>query len=365
MSVAAIPRETKGYLGHLTPAEEETLNSVRGRLPEDTTLWGQNLNSSKGGDIIMLKFLRANDFDLEKSYTMLTDSLKWRKENDVDNADALEWPCNGAQSLEARGPCDSEGRPVIYSMIGRSGDKANHAFQDKEVFLKVAIKRNELMLKELSFEEGKAESWITVQDFHGMSIMNQPPNLQAVLKYVGQTTGANYPETRGGTVMLNFPGALQVVFKAVSMFIPAKTLSKFRILGSSDLPSLYDLIPGERVPDCCWGFWNAESPCETPVQLKTIGAGKIEELKIEPYAGKQYVEVRALHYDTNVKMLSEDGEVLFEGEAPLDPNASAILRIDVPENTPVTITLDNYGAWVYSKVMAWRCVQVRAGRACE
>ena len=59
MSVAAIPRETKGYLGHLTPAEEETLNSVRGRLPEDTTLWGQNLNSSKGGDIIMLKFLRG------------------------------------------------------------------------------------------------------------------------------------------------------------------------------------------------------------------------------------------------------------------------------------------------------------------
>jgi CRAL/TRIO domain/CRAL/TRIO, N-terminal domain len=33
----------------------------------------------------LLRFLRARDFNIEKSTSMLIESLKWRKEHDVDN----------------------------------------------------------------------------------------------------------------------------------------------------------------------------------------------------------------------------------------------------------------------------------------
>jgi hypothetical protein len=36
-------------------------------------------------DLYLLRFLRARKFDVDKTYNMFSNFIKWRKENDVDN----------------------------------------------------------------------------------------------------------------------------------------------------------------------------------------------------------------------------------------------------------------------------------------
>jgi hypothetical protein len=42
-------------------------------------------------DIYLLRFLRARKFDLDKTYLMFKAFIDWRKENDVDNIEVLEF----------------------------------------------------------------------------------------------------------------------------------------------------------------------------------------------------------------------------------------------------------------------------------
>lgn len=66
------------YLGHLTPFQESRLVQLRTRMEESEL--------KKIPDYpTLLRFLRARDFSIDKSASMLHESLKWREEHRVDH----------------------------------------------------------------------------------------------------------------------------------------------------------------------------------------------------------------------------------------------------------------------------------------
>ena len=65
------------YLGDLTPIQESRLVQLKGWV--STLLKGKVPN-----DPVMLRFLRARDFNVEKAREMLSQSLIWRKKHGVD-----------------------------------------------------------------------------------------------------------------------------------------------------------------------------------------------------------------------------------------------------------------------------------------
>lgn len=65
------------YLGELSPIQESRLVQLKGCI--------SNLQKGKvPSDPILLRFLRARDFNVEKAREMLSQSLLWRKKHGVD-----------------------------------------------------------------------------------------------------------------------------------------------------------------------------------------------------------------------------------------------------------------------------------------
>ena len=65
------------YLGELTPIQESQLVQLKSWVSE-------LLKGKVPSDPILLRFLRARDFNVEKAREMLSQSLLWRKKHGVD-----------------------------------------------------------------------------------------------------------------------------------------------------------------------------------------------------------------------------------------------------------------------------------------
>lgn len=65
------------YLGELSPIQESQLVQLKSWVSE-------LLKGKVPSDPILLRFLRARDFNVEKAREMLSQSLIWRKKHGVD-----------------------------------------------------------------------------------------------------------------------------------------------------------------------------------------------------------------------------------------------------------------------------------------
>ncbi|KAH0712068.1 hypothetical protein KY289_008027 [Solanum tuberosum] len=67
----------------LSPVEEMRRMLSRS-LQEKVTIWGIPLLKDNRTDVVLLKFLKARDFQVDKAFDMLRKTLVWRKEFNVD-----------------------------------------------------------------------------------------------------------------------------------------------------------------------------------------------------------------------------------------------------------------------------------------
>ncbi|KAM6552183.1 hypothetical protein CsatB_001991 [Cannabis sativa] len=54
--------------------------------PEEVSMWGVPLLADDRTDVILLKFLRARDYKVKEAFTMLKNTVMWRKEIYVHNS---------------------------------------------------------------------------------------------------------------------------------------------------------------------------------------------------------------------------------------------------------------------------------------
>ena len=75
-------------------------------------------------DEMFLRYLRARNCDVKKSFEMFQNSVKWREENDVDNSEANFLKSKNSEQILNYWPGivagnDHEGIPVYFEAIGR------------------------------------------------------------------------------------------------------------------------------------------------------------------------------------------------------------------------------------------------------
>lgn len=102
------------YLGQLSPLQESRLVQLRQRL-EDSGEYKKYPDYPT-----LLRFLRARDFSIDKSYAMLTDSLKWREEHRVDHLlDEYRMPSVLTKHFPGGWhDFDKDGRPLYILRLG-------------------------------------------------------------------------------------------------------------------------------------------------------------------------------------------------------------------------------------------------------
>ncbi|KAL3574196.1 hypothetical protein D5086_024809 [Populus alba] len=232
--------------------EEEATPDVPPPPPEEVFIWGIPLLGDERSDVILLKFLRARDFKVKDAFTMIKNTVKWRKEFGIDALLEEELGTELEKVVFTHG-ADKEGHPVCYNAYGAFQDKElyQNCFADEEKrarFLKWRIQFLEKSIRKLDFSPSGICTIVQVSD-----LKNSPgPAKTGLRQATNQALSLlqdNYPEFVAKNVFINVPWWYLTFNKMISPFLTQRTKSKFVFAGpSKSAETLFKYIAPEEVP---------------------------------------------------------------------------------------------------------------------
>ncbi|KAH9713060.1 cral-trio domain-containing protein [Citrus sinensis] len=220
--------------------------------PEEVYIWGIPLLADERSDVILLKFLRARDFKVKDAFTMLKNTIRWRKEFGIDDLIGQDLGDDLDKTVFMHG-FDKEGHPVCYNVYGEFQNKELYqkTFSDEEKrqkFLRWRIQFLERSIRKLDFRPGGISTIVQVND-----LKNSPGpakwELRQATKQALQLLQDNYPEFVAKQVFINVPWWYLAVNRMISPFLTQRTRSKFVFAGpSKSAETLLRYIAAEQLP---------------------------------------------------------------------------------------------------------------------
>ncbi|PIN06149.1 Phosphatidylinositol transfer protein SEC14 [Handroanthus impetiginosus] len=236
-------------------AIEETIIACVQEKPQETEqvfIWGVKLLEDEKSDVILLKFLRARDFKVKDAFTMLKNTLKWRKEFGIDELIEQDLG-NELEKVVFMHGYSKEGNPVCYNVYGefQNKDLYEKMFSDEEKrqkFLRWRIQFLEKSIRKLDFSPGGISTIVQIND-----LKNSPgPNrweLRQATNQALQLFQDNYPEFVAKQIFINVPWWYLALNKMISPFLTQRTKSKFVVAGPSrSTETLLKYISAEQIP---------------------------------------------------------------------------------------------------------------------
>ncbi|XP_073306683.1 patellin-3-like [Primulina huaijiensis] len=220
--------------------------------PEEVSIWGVPLLKDDRSDVILLKFLRARDFKVQESFDMLKNTIKWRKEFNVDELVKEELGDDLEKVVFMRGH-DKNGHPVCYNVYGEFLNKELYfnTFADGEKrmkFLRWRVQFLERSIRKLDFNPGGINTIFQVSDLKNSPGLGKR-ELHTATKQALQILQDNYPEFVAKQVFINVPWWYLAFYKTISPFLTQRTKSKFVFSGSTKTAeTLCKYISPEQVP---------------------------------------------------------------------------------------------------------------------
>ncbi|XP_072962221.1 phosphatidylinositol/phosphatidylcholine transfer protein SFH13-like isoform X1 [Typha angustifolia] len=236
-------------------------------------LISRNLLPDKHNDYhMLLRFLKARKFDIDKAMHMWAEMLQWRKEFGADIIlenfkfeeleEVLQHYPQGYHGV------DKEGRPVYIERLGKvEPSKLMHittveryikyhvqefekAFRDKFPACSVAAKRH-------------IDSTTTILDVHGVGLKNFSKTARDLLLNMQKIDGDYYPETLNQMFIVNAGNGFKLLWNTVKGFLDPKTTAKIHVLGTKFQNRLLEAIDSSQLPDFLGGSCScaAEGGC--------------------------------------------------------------------------------------------------------
>ncbi|KAL2890471.1 Phosphatidylinositol transfer protein CSR1 [Ceratocystis lukuohia] len=231
--------------------QKETPDALR------NTLWSMIKHDDP--DSLMLRFLRARKWDVEKALIMLISAVSWRSSEmklDTDimvngDAGALRDSISGTGDAKIDGiglmdqirmgkaffhGCDKESRPLCFVRVRlhHQGEQSE-ASQERNTVLLIETAR--LML------QPPVETATIVFDMTGFSISNMD---YAPVKFMIKCFEANYPECLGVVLVYKAPWVFQGFWKIIRGWLDPVVANKIRFVNS--VKDLSEYIPEDRIP---------------------------------------------------------------------------------------------------------------------
>ncbi|KAK6937981.1 CRAL-TRIO lipid binding domain [Dillenia turbinata] len=340
-----------------TPVAEQTKEEIG--AAEEVFIWGIPFLKDDRSDVILLKFLRAREFKVREAFTMLTNTIKWRRDFEID-ALVEEDLGDDLEKVVFTHGVDREGHPVCYNVYGEFQNKELYqkTFSDGQKrlkFLRWRIQFLEKGIRKLDFSPGGISTIFQVND-----LKNSPGpgkrELRIATKQALHLLQDNYPEFVAKQVFINVPWWYLAFYAIISPFLTDRTKSKFVFSGPSrTADTLFKYIPPEQVPVQYGGL--SVDYCDCNPDFST--ADPATELTVKP-ATKQTVEIftsekcflvwelRVVGWEVSYKAeyvpSSEHGYMVIiqkpKKMAPTDePIISGSFKIDEPGT--VMLTVDN------------------------
>ncbi|CAG8476411.1 6226_t:CDS:2 [Acaulospora morrowiae] len=229
----------------------EFLSAMKLYSPEEIRQAFWSLSGADDPDVIVLRFLRARKWDIEKAIAMLLSTLKWMLQTGVqeitkDGEEGLFKYFDEKGEKEGimiqftsgksfiRGT-DKEGRPVCYINV-RFHKKEEQSFEVLQKFTIYIMETTRLMIK------SPVETGCLVFNMEGFSLSNMD---FPYVKYIIQCFEAYYPESLGVLIIHKAPWVFGGLWKLISPLLDPVVASKVRFTQNDK--ELLDLIPAENL----------------------------------------------------------------------------------------------------------------------
>ncbi|KAI0004038.1 CRAL/TRIO domain-containing protein [Xylariaceae sp. FL0662B] len=269
MAEAAAPKPDEPT----TPIQELWATARAATHPE---IWGVTLADPAThvpSQIVLQKYLNANDGDVAKARDQLTKTLEWRakvrpldlvkKSFSREKFDGLGYVTRYLADSEEKAVEDPASKEVFTWNIYGGVKSIEVTFGNTEEFLEWRTALMEMAVLELGLS--KATKPITadedpykmlqVHDYKSISFLRAPPQVKTASKETITVFAMAYPELLKEKFFVNVPAVMGFVYAFIKLFVAPKTIKKFhpmanganlaREFADSKVPALGDKLPAE------------------------------------------------------------------------------------------------------------------------